>query len=160
MTPISAFKPGCLGEMTTPAFIMPVDSYCEPLAVFGNGEAMIAVFVGDQHRFEIMSAVDNDRWKGVLFQDLVIEIDLSSAFSTESEPLTKGALLRTSTELKLHGSIAEDGYRRVGTIVIANGLPPGPERYEIGFRRWSLVKRDGDRILFERVIEAEALQTR
>lgn len=160
MTPISGFRPGCLGEMTTPAFILPVDDYGEALAIFGNAKNRVAMFVGDQRRFDIMPADRNDRWRGILIENLNIEADLASAFSTESQPRTRGTLLRTATELKIFGNVKDGGLPRAQSVVIATDLSSGPDRYEVGFRRWSLVKRDGDRILFERVIEAEPLQKR
>lgn len=159
MVPASVVRPTTLAGITTPAAVIPVEDYGEPFVVVGKGADATACFIGENHTFETMPAVDNQNWKGLAIEGLQVEVDMNSAYSLEAKHPMIGSIVRSGTKLLLVAKARDGhGFQEVRRFPVQDDLPEGADGVSIAFRRWRLVLRDGEQILYERVIEAKGYE--
>lgn len=147
-------RPSYLSGIKTPAVVLPVGPYDETFVVFGEAGQEIACFMSGQHRFDVMPAVNNENWQGLAVEGLTVELDISSATDTTHSSPPNGSMVRSADRLEMLTIGRTSGFARASRIPVLSGLPVGDTNLAVAFTRWSLVKRDGERVLFKHDFDA------
>ncbi|HGM5940387.1 hypothetical protein [Stenotrophomonas maltophilia] len=116
------------------------------LGMSKTGKKAVLILTGG-HQFTWFEAEGADRWVGLVFSDVHIEIDETSVFSADYSRALPGNLAREGTTLfaraKAHALGASDA------IILESELAPAHD-LSAGFTRWQIVSGSGSekRVLY------------
>lgn len=156
MISTSEFTVGSASSCTPLSLILPRRDSEEALLIGSSKtDKNAALILTGSHQFTWFEADGADRWVGLVFPGVRIEIDETSVFSAEYSRALPGNLVREGTLLyakaKAHASGGFDA------IVLESDLPQTGD-LSAGFTKWQVVLGNGSekRVLF-RVGQASAV---
>ncbi|WP_421992341.1 hypothetical protein [Roseococcus sp.] len=152
---LSEFTVGTIGHAQGLSLVLPRDNYEEAVLV-APGKPRTAIFLEGAHPFHGFTFEENDSWKGLIIPHVRIEVDISSAFSTESRHAPAGSVIRRSTYLAIAVSIGSPGgFSQLQRVPLVSELAPCEEGYSSGFLKWQIVLGDGERKRILRAVQIE-----
>lgn len=144
--------PTCFTPLRLPAvpdvgLMLPYSEYSPSSFIIGYLEDELwAIFYSEMYRYEAVRCADADRWHGLYIPKVQFEIDLTSAFDTQSKSTPRGSLIRDADKLYIAGSIPERGYTaRTHLFRLVEGLEVSAVHEKVGFSKWRVKVGDDDK---------------
>lgn len=143
MLTVAQFSVGCLNDAHPPALILPRTEREEPILVGRAGQKRAAVFLSGSYKFRSFQYDTSDRWSGLIFKGITIEMDESTVFDPDFRGAPLGSLVRQDTRLCIcameEGKFGLDHAK----ISLIDGIDALPERHSAGFLKWQIVLGKG-----------------
>ena len=109
--------------------------------LFGNDEGTFDIDPSDWSCWKITSL----NYPHILIPGLAIEVDLTSAFDSETQPVAYGTIVRRAQRLTLHTkSVGPSHLERTFKVDLLADLPSSAAGASIGFSKWALVRTVAD----------------
>jgi len=123
--------------------MLPRNKHDEPILISAASGEKVAVYLGS-HKYSACPCGDSDGWKGLLIADVSIEVDEASVFDPDYEDAPLGALVREGPGLNIIAKLPDNHMiNRAQPVALVAGLPACRERVSAGFRKWRVVKGEG-----------------
>jgi hypothetical protein len=136
--PPSLLRPALLGDVQTPGILLPTDKYGAPFLVIGDKGDPMAIFLGDDHKFQSFRRGKNEHWGGLAIEGIEIELQMGSAVDLVGPLKRPGMIIRKDDQLTF-AAIAEGPFGRTTEIPFQSGLPKATHGREVGFLEWRAV---------------------
>jgi len=110
-----------------------------------TGDRSDAVFLNGDYAFHSFQVDVTHDWKGLALTDCDVVVDVSSAFDTENQWPTPGAIAINSKGAEL-GVIVRDphGFTDKAELALDIQVPNITPSLEVSFRRWAFRVQEGD----------------
>lgn len=121
----------------------------EPLLIGTSKDGKNAcLMLAESHQFTWFESAGAERWLGLVFPTVRIEIDETSVFSPDYAQAVPGNLIREGSSLVV---IAKSSQFRGRDIVVLENNLPSTGVLSVGFTRWQIVIGHGidKRVLFK-----------
>jgi hypothetical protein len=137
MLSTSEYTCGQIAEASPPAIIFPRTEHEQILILGTMSDRKIAVFIGDNYRFECFDYDSGSNWAGLIIDKISIEVDEGTIFDPNETSAPLGALLREKTYLCMRAKF--DRSMGGAKICLVDNLPKITEGYSVGFLKWQVV---------------------
>lgn len=145
------FTVAALADARPLALLKPRSKYEQLILVGGTASEPVAIFIGNEHRFDSFECGTADGWKGLLIPDVQLAVDEATVFDPD-EGVPNGALVREGDRLMMavQGQHSH-GFRHQMQVTVVSALPAAREGCRAAFKRWHAFIGEGDekRILAE-----------
>ncbi len=150
------FTVGTIAQAEGLTLVQPRDRGDEEFLVAAVGGHKTAILLDPAHEFDSWECSDAHNHKGILINDVQVEVDEKTAFDTQRTYAPYGALVRRGSLISV-AAAARDGHgiRRQHLIPLIDGLPTSGSDTEVGFLKWQLVIGEGDTRRVLKSFEAE-----
>lgn len=139
------FRPAPVGEVVGPAIVTPFSRPGETLLVTGGAEPFVCFLTGE-YRGQGFPASGNTAWEGMAYEQMQIEVDLTSRFSPDSIDAPACSIIRTANGLQIRMRIdAGHGFKEMASVSIGGEFKAGSGTGRLGYKRWVSVIYDGER---------------
>jgi len=143
------FHVASASSCTPLSLLLPRSHLDEPLLIgtSNNGKSACLMLSGP-HQFSWFESEGADRWFGLAYPSVRIEMDETSVFSPDYTQSALGNLIRKGTSLAVCAKSRE--FRGQDFVMVENNLPSTGEA-SVGFTRWQVVLGHGHdkKVLFE-----------
>ena len=154
MIPIKSCKTAELNEVCGLALLLPTDEFGAKFLVTSHDESM-AVFLGGDYVHHAFPTAQTANWKGLVIENVEIEVDLASIYSLEKEEPYLGSIILDGSSVKIVARVKNGGWTETRAVALNNGECTETSSTRVGFTRWQAIMRDGDvlRVVHESNIE-------
>ncbi|RYG86338.1 MAG: hypothetical protein EON59_10230 [Alphaproteobacteria bacterium] len=142
LTP-SQFAVGTLAHAKPLSLLLPRGPHEKPF-IIGTVEGRafaVCIAIDDAHAFAFFSAEHAHHWRGLIVQDVLVEVDETSVYDTAYNDVRLGSMIRSGSRLSIAAKV--EGWRGgVSLVTLADTLPQAGEE-SAGFTRWQIVIGSG-----------------
>jgi len=145
--PPNLMRPARLSEVQSPGILLKVGKYGAPFLVVGSATEEVAIFLGEDHRFQCFPLSKAQNWEGVAVEELEFELDPDAAVDLGEHRRWPGMMIRRDKTLNIAVVPGGPFSRGAVEVVVKTDLPPASEHAAIGFSKWrAFVRVDDDRV--------------
>lgn len=151
------FSVGSLMDAGALTLLLPRTKHEQSFLISQSEGHHVAVFLGDEHRFESFRCDKAENWKGLIIPSVTVEVDECSIFDADNGRLPKGTLLREKERLSL-AALGRDshGFKDEVLVPLVEGLQANREHCRAGFWKWRIVLGEGREKRILKIIEVES----
>lgn len=145
--PLSLVAPVRLSVDTPNGFLLPHKKSDPPLLAINSEKQPHVLRLGgdDQYAFHFYPIKTGYSATGTLISDIEIVVDLDSRYDPVRETNPLGALVLQDGTISVMAIIAGDVFGDPTQVELWGGLQSGTSEEKVGFARWTIVARDGEK---------------
>ncbi len=137
MITTSEFHVASASSCTPLSLLLPRSHLDEPLLIGNSPSGMsVCLMLSGHNQFSWFESEGADRWLGVAYPSVRIEMDENSVFNPEYKQAALGNLIRKGTSLAVCAKSRE--FRGQDFVIVEENLPSTGE-LSVGFTRWQVV---------------------
>lgn len=137
MLSISEFSCSPIGLVHPLSLILPMSRYDQKIVVAGSREKRMAVFIGEQHKYESFEIErENKNWYGLIVGDISVEVDENSIFNPQSTSAPMGSIIREENRLVIQTKTGH--YPSRLKVPLYENLPALENDCRVAFWRWQI----------------------